>query len=157
MSFESGHDKIARKFLKQHHKELLDGLNLDEIKTQLYADEVLDPKVQDKLMNASLGARTKLEELLYYLTRQGEPGLLALTSALKKCEDDPSQVKLGLDLEQQYQMFLSTANHSTGSTNSSIITPGITSSSGSKRFSDADESDSCPRVPIHVVCCVCVV
>lgn len=140
----SGHDKVARRFLKQRYKDLLDGLNLDEIKVQLYADEVLDTKVQDKLMNASLGTRTKLEELLYYLTRQGEPGLLALIRALKKCEDDPSQAKLGLDLEQQYQTFLASSN-SIGSTESSSIVS--RNSTGSRRISD----DECDLYPIHMV------
>lgn len=152
----SGYDKIARKFLKQRHKDLLNGLNLDEIKVQLYADEVLDTKVQDKLMNASLGTRTKLEELLIYLTRQGEPGLLALINALKKCEDDPSQAKLGLELEQQYQMFLSTSNSIGSTESSSIISREVTGSpqtgsTGSKRtISDVDELDLYPRIPIHM-------
>lgn len=138
----SGHDKVARKFLKQRHKELLDGLNLEEIKVQLYTDEVLDPTVQDKLMNASLGERAKLEELLLYLTRQGEPGVLALINALKKCADDPSQVKLGQELEQQFQLFLS-ATHSLGSTGSSnLVSHEVTGSAGSRITSDVDESDS---------------
>ena len=143
----SGHDKVARRFLRQRHRELLDGLNLEEIKVQLYSDEVLDTQVQDKLMNPSFGARNKLQELLHYLTRQGEPGLLALIRALKKCADDPSQAKLGLDLEQQYHTFLS-VNNSMGSTESSSIV----SSNMSRRTSDLDEPDSAwPRAPIHVV------
>ena len=143
----SGHDRIARRFLRQRHKELLDVLNLEEIKVQLYSDEVLDTQVQEKLMNPSFGARNKLQELLFYLTRQGEPGLLALIRALKKCGDDPSQSKLGFDLEQQYHTFLS-ENSSIGSTESSSIV----SSNRSRRTSDLDESDgSYPRAPIHVV------
>ena len=139
----SGHDKIARKLLKQRHKDLLDGLNLDEIKVQLYSDEVLDTQVQDKLMNPSLGARNKLEILLHYLTRQGEPGLLALIEGLKKCVEDPSQAKLGLDLEQQYQTLLSTSN--------SGSSPGG-SRGGSKRStrnSDVESLDY-PPVPPHI-------
>ena len=103
-------------------------------------------------MNASLGERAKLEELLLYLTRQGEPGLLALIDALKKCVEDPSQAKLGLDLEQQYQMFLS-ASHSVGSTgSSSLVSREVTGSTGSRITSDVDESDSIyPRPPIHMV------
>ena len=152
----SGHDRNARKFLRQRHKELLDGLNLEEIKVQLYSDEVLDKQLQDKMMNPSLGARNKLEELLIYLTRQGEPGLLALIRALKKCGDDPSQAKLGLDLEQQYQNFVS-VNSSIGSTeSSSIVSHEVSSSNRSRITSDVDESDSYPRAPIHVVSSYCV-
>lgn len=144
----SGHDRTARRFLRQRHKELLDVLNLEEVMVQLYSDEVLDTQVQEKLMNPSFGARNKLQELLLYLTRQGEPGLLALIRALKECGDDPSQSKLGQDLEQQYHTFLS-ANSSIGSTESSSIV----SSNRSRRTSDLDElSDSSyPRAPIHVV------
>lgn len=147
---ESGHDKLARRFFRQRHIELLEGLNLDEINVHLYANEVLDAKTQEKVMNTSLGSRTRLEELLIYLTRQGEPGLLALIGALKNCRGDPSQAKLGLDLEQQWQMFLTTS-HSTGSTGSSTFSRGMASSSGSKRVSDVDELDSCPKAPFHVV------
>ena len=143
----SGHDRIARRFLRQQHKDLLDVLNLEEVKVELYSDGVLDTQVQEKLINPSFGARNKLQELLFYLTRQGEPGLLALIEALKKCGDDPSQAKLGIDLEQQYRKFLST-NSSIGSTDSGSIA----SSNLSRRTSDLDESDaSYSKPPVHVV------
>ena len=138
----SGHDEIARRFLKRRHKDLLEGLNLDEIKVQLYSDEVLDTQVQEKLMNPSLGPRNKLEILLHYLTRQGEPGLLALIEGLKKCVEDPTQAKLGLDLELKYQEFLSTNNSDSSRTGSRPST----------RNSDVESSDY-PPVPPHMVSC----
>jgi len=91
---DSVNDKEARSFLARQHRYLLDVLNLDELKIQLYMDEVLYQNIQEKLMNTALKRRTKLQDLLHYLGRQGELGLLTLITALRNCTGDPTQVQL---------------------------------------------------------------
>jgi len=142
----SVNDKEARSFLARQHKYLLDVLNLDELKIQLYTDEVLDQNIQEKLMNTALERRTKLQELLHYLGRQGEPGLLALIAALRNCTGDPTQVQLAASLEQKYEKF-----HENPHRGSSCSTPSIPSSSYSTDGPARQHHQASEQFPIHVV------
>ena len=139
----SVNDKEARRFLARQHRNLLDVLNLDELKIQLYTDEVLDDNIQEKLMNVALERRAKLQELLQYLSRQGEPGLLALIYALRKCTSDSTQVQLAATLEQKYQKF---HEDPPGSSCSTTSMPSSNSTDGTARQHQASE-----QFPIHVV------
>jgi len=137
-------DKEAKRFLVRQHKHLLDVLNLDELKVLLYTDEVLDETIQEKLMNVALERRAKLQELLHYLGRQGEPGLLALIRALKNCTNDPSQVQLAATLEEKYQKFHEDPQ---GSSCSTASLPSYSTDGPARQHSPTAEQSP----PIHVV------